>query len=111
MRARASLVSPLTRRMTKHIFISYVREDSSEVDKICDTLNAAGVQVWRDKNDIAPGMGWEDAIRQAIDQGSYFMACFSKAYWAKREAYMNTELGYAIERLSRFRDDQAWFIP
>lgn len=97
--------------MATHIFISYVHEDAQQIDRICETLKAANVDVWRDKERIAPGMRWQDSIRQAISQGAFFMACFSKQYWKRRETVMNTELGIAINELGKRRRDQTWFIP
>jgi hypothetical protein len=94
-----------------HVFVSYVRDDATHVDRICETLWAAGVDVWLDRDRIAPGMRWQDAIRHAVRQGAFFMACFSKQYWNRPKTFMNTELGFAIGELSKMRHDQSWFIP
>jgi hypothetical protein len=97
--------------MATHLFISYVREDAAHVDRICETLKAANVDVWLDRERIAPGMRWQDSIRHAISQGAFFMACFSKQYWNRPKTVMNTELGIAIGELGERRNDQTWFIP
>jgi len=97
--------------MATHVFISYVHEDAAHVDRICETLKAANVDVWLDRERIAPGMRWQDAIRHAISQGAFFMACFSKQYWDRPKTMMNTELGIAIGELGERRNDQTWFIP
>jgi TIR domain len=93
------------------VFISYVREDEAQVERLRDCLRAANVDVWLDKDRILPGMRWEDAIRQAISQGAFFIACFSRQYWDKQSTVMNSELNLAIEELRRRRRDQTWFIP
>jgi hypothetical protein len=36
-------------------FISYVREDAASVDWIQRTLEARGIRVWRDTQDLWPG--------------------------------------------------------
>jgi hypothetical protein len=36
--------------------------------------------LWLDKTDIKPGYRWKDAIREAISEGDFFIACFSEAY-------------------------------
>ena len=51
-----------------HVFISYVREDSSEVDQLQQVLEAAGIRVWRDTADLWPGEDWRAKIRQAIQE-------------------------------------------
>jgi hypothetical protein len=50
----------------KHVFVSYVREDNTEVDRLCDVLEAAKVPYWRDRNSLGPGDAWKAKIRDAI---------------------------------------------
>lgn len=33
----------------QHVFISYVKENKEEVDRLCKDLTAHGIRVWRDK--------------------------------------------------------------
>lgn len=95
----------------KHVFISYVREDSEAVDRLCKDLTAVGVKVWLDRNDITPGVRWRQAIRRAIQDGAFFIACFSKEYNERSTTYMNEELTLAIDELRQRSSDRAWFIP
>ncbi len=94
-----------------HVFISYVREDSSRVDRLCGGLKDGGVKIWIDRRDILPGARWKSAIRAAIAQGDYFVACFSPAYLKRNSTYMNEELTIAIETLRQKPTDRPWFIP
>ena len=64
----------------QHVFISYVSENIETVDKLCETLKSHGIKVWLDRNDIDPGSRWKQAIRKAIREGAFFIACFSKEY-------------------------------
>ena len=93
------------------VFISYVRENSEIVDRFCQELRVHGIQVWLDRNDIGPGSRWKRAIRQAIQEGAFFIACFSREYNERDGPYMNEELTIAIEELRQRPIDQAWFIP
>ena len=61
---------------TRHVFISYVRENQDQVDRLCEELKHQGVNVWLDRNNINPGILWEDTNRKAIRDGSFFIACF-----------------------------------
>ena len=101
----------MTDQIKDHAFISYVRENQEEIDRLCHELNSNGVKVWLDRNEIKPGARWKDAIREAINAGSFFIACFSQEYLSKNETHMNEEINLAIERLRKIRPDREWFIP
>lgn len=94
-----------------HAFISYVREDSALVDKLSQALRENGVTVWLDRNDIRPGQDWPNAIRDAIEKGAFFIACFSHNYLEKKKTHMNEELILAVETLRKMQTNQVWFIP
>ena len=95
----------------RYVFVSYVREDYEIVDHLCDVLLAFDIQVWLDKNQLKPGHRWADEIRRAIQDGAFFIACFSRAYNERLRTYMNEELTLAIEELRLRPTSQAWFIP
>lgn len=94
-----------------HVFISYVREDSESVRELARSLKSAGIKIWLDREELDPGVRWQDCIRRAIREGSFFIACFSRAYEARNKTYMNEELTLAIEELRKRTTDQTWFIP
>ena len=74
------------------VFISYVKENNSEVDRIHQELESHDIKVWRDLQDINPGERWKRKIRNAIREGAFFIACFSKEYNKRDKTYMNEEL-------------------
>ena len=94
-----------------HVFISYVREDLERINQLCNDLNKYGVKVWLNRNDITPGIRWKQAIRRAIQEGAFFIACYSKAYNSRYKTYMNEELTLAIDELRIRPRDRVWFIP
>lgn len=94
-----------------HVFISYVREDLPAVDKLCKVLASRGIEIWLDRKSIDPGVRWKQAIRRAIREGSFFIACFSDHYMTRSVTYMDEELTLAIEILRQHKTDVAWFIP
>ena len=95
-----------------HAFISYVREDSRQVDQLQQTLEAAGVPVWRDTADLWPGADWRAKIRRAItDNALVFIACFSQASISRRKSYQNEEFALAIEEMRLRPPDDPWLIP
>lgn len=95
----------------KHVFLSYVREDSSKIEPIRLFLEAHGVKVWTDKKSLKSGFRWKYAIEHAIRDGAFFLACFSAIYQRKGSTYMNEELIVAIEQLRLMPYNRAWFIP
>lgn len=101
----------LVRGPVPHVFISYVREDSADVDKLAEQLRHAGVHVWLDRTDLNVGDRWKDSIRTAIRKGEYFIACFSPAYASRERTYMNEELLVAIDELRLRPRERSWFLP
>ena len=91
------------------VFIAYVKEDFELVSKLVEDLEANGIEVFWDEN-IKPGQFWEDEIKKGINEGNFFIACFSKEYHEKKESYMNTELSIAIDRILKI-SRSVWFIP
>jgi hypothetical protein len=103
-------VSP--RVQAGHAFISYVREDSGEVEVLQRMLEAAGVPVWRDTANLWPGEDWRAKIRDAITQDALvFIACFSKQSAARKKNYQYEELLLAIDQFRLRRPDDVWLIP
>lgn len=95
----------------KHVFISYVRENLKQVDRLCQDLERNGVNVWLDRKSIKPGARWKDAICEAIRHGDFFIACFSNDYTSKGRTHMNEELVLATEELRKYPPGREWFIP
>lgn len=94
-----------------HVFISYVRENKKLVDNLCEDLCKNGIEVWMDRDQIQLGQRWQDAIRQAIKEGAFFIACISKESQRKDSTYMNEEIILAIEELRKRPTNKIWFIP
>ena len=100
-----------TRKESKDVFISYLHEDSEAVQKLHRCLADRGIAAWLDRNDIQPGARWKRVIRQAIEDGAYFVGCFSRSYMERGSSYMNEELMIAIDRIRKMPLDRRWFIP
>ena len=95
-----------------HVFVSYVQEDSAEVDQLCQILGAAGIPTWRDTANLWPGEDWRVKIRQEITANALvFLACFSRRSLNKAKSFHNEELTLAVEELRLRQPDQPWLIP
>lgn len=95
-----------------HAFVSYVREDSLEVDRLQSVLESAGIRVWRDTAELWPGEVWQDRIREAITGDALvFIACFSRSSLARERSYQREELNLAIDEFRLRRSGIPWLIP
>ncbi len=95
-----------------HAFLSYVREDSVQVDRLQRVLQEAGIPVWRDRSHLWPGQDWRAKIREAItDDALVFIACFSANSLARVKTYQNEELVLAVEQLRLRQPEQPWLLP
>jgi HEAT repeat protein len=92
-------------------FMSYVGDNRTTVIRLAQALRAFDVDVWLDRDSLPAGVRWRAAIRQAIERGDFFLACFSREYQERSRSYMNEELVLAIDELRRRTTTRAWFIP
>ena len=96
----------------RHVFISYVREDSRQAEMLHRVLEEAGIAVWRDLRDVWPGQDWRAEITKTITgQALVFLACFSSASARRVVSYQNEELTLAIDQLRLRRPNDPWLIP
>jgi len=68
-----------TAEMISRIFASYSRQDLPVVRACKAAYRALGIQLFIDKEEILPGMPWEDVIRQSIANNDLFQLFWSKA--------------------------------
>lgn len=94
-----------------HVFISYITEDSEQVDELQGALEAAGFIVWRDKQRLWPGDDWQQEIRNAIRGGSFvFLACFSSNLAEREKSYQFEELTLAAEEFRTRPPGASWLM-
>jgi hypothetical protein len=96
----------------KHVFVSYVHEDSDRVDELCSILEASRIPYWRDRSSLGPGDAWKAKIREAIRGGALvFLACFSDNSRARGTSHMNEEITLAVEEYRKMPPGRTWLIP
>jgi hypothetical protein len=102
-------------RSTAHsaVFVSYVREDETPVNRLRRHLRQAELDV-RTDIDLRPGQRWERELEQLITQlAGIFVLCLS-ANVEKRVAertYVLKELSYAARTMGTLGANRPWFIP
>lgn len=94
-----------------HVFISYITEDSEQIDELQGALEAADFIVWRDKDKLWPGDDWQHEIRKAIRTGSFvFLACFSSHLAGREKSYQFEELTLAAEEYRSRPPGAPWLM-
>ncbi|MBC8098208.1 MAG: toll/interleukin-1 receptor domain-containing protein, partial [Armatimonadetes bacterium] len=77
-----------------HLFLSYSTLDHGIMHNVTKTLNAAGLQVWVDKQYLTPGdPSWRRAIQDAIERSRCVVVILSPD--AKQSKWVEAELDYA----------------
>jgi TIR domain/HEAT repeats len=92
-------------------FVSYISEDLATVQHLFDDLISYGANLWLDRNELAPGTRWKESIREAVQTGASFLACFSSSFVEKERTHMREELNLAIEEIRLRPADRSWFVP
>jgi len=92
------------------IFISYASADLEKVRQLYQDLKEAGFQPWLDREDLLPGQDWKYAIRQAIRESSFFLACLSNNSVEKR-GFVQTELKIGLDIFKEFPGGKIFLIP
>jgi hypothetical protein len=57
------------------VFLSYASQDAEPVQRICETLRAAGIEVFLDQSELRGGDVWDQNIRREMgDTSAVFYA-------------------------------------
>jgi len=97
--------------MSQAIFLSYASQDADAARRICDTLRAAGLEVWFDQSELRGGDAWDASIRKQIKECALFVPMISSSTNARAEGYFRLEWKLAVDRSHLMADDQPFFLP
>ena len=75
------------------VFLSYAHKDNHYRKQVQKALEKRGLSVWVDDRGIAPGVSWQEAVQDAIDDACVVVVILSPD--AKESRYVNRELNYA----------------
>jgi len=85
-------------KASRAVFLSYASDDAAAALRICESLRAAGIEVWFDQSELRGGDAWDAAIRRQIKRCSLFMAVISASAHARVEGYFRLEWKLAVDR-------------
>lgn len=101
----------MSEQQQRHVFLSYMHEDTKAVDELQRALEAAGLAVWRDVDQLFPGQDWQQKIREAIQRNTLaFVACFSSAWKARETSHQFVELTIAMEEYRKRPPGAEWLF-
>jgi hypothetical protein len=80
-------LSPLASSGTFDVFFSHRRKDLDRAAPLLDALQAAGVSVWRDENELEDFAPITPAIRQALASSKALIAFYSASYPESRPCF------------------------
>lgn len=92
------------------VFVAYAKEDGETADRLYQMLEGAGFAPWMDRYKLLPGQRWRQALRRAVDDSDYFVACFSSRSVNKRGGFQQ-ELREALQCALEIPLGQTYLIP
>lgn len=93
------------------VFLSYASQDAEAAKRICDTLRAAGVEVWFDQSELTGGDAWDAKIRGQISSCGLFVPVISVNTQARLEGYFRIEWKLAAQRTHAMAEAKAFLLP
>ncbi len=73
------------RSSNQAVFISYASEDATAALRICESLRAAGIEVWFDQSELRGGDAWDRQIKKQVHECALFIAVVSTHSNARTE--------------------------
>jgi TolB-like protein/Flp pilus assembly protein TadD len=102
---------PEQSKATGAVFISYASQDTDAAVRICEALQAFGVDVWLDKSALMGGDAWDAQIKKRIHDCALFMPVISAHTNSRAEGYFRGEWNLATRRLLNMAQDAPFIVP
>src|SRR5688572_26966710 len=96
---------------SKAVFLSYASQDAEAARRICDSLRAAGVEVWFDQSELRGGDAWDQKIRRQIKDCALFIPIVSSNTQARSEGYFRLEWKLADDRTHLMARGRPFLLP
>jgi len=93
-------------------FVSYASQDRDKIEALAEQLEARGVNIWQDKQDLRAGQKWARALENVIQsQVHYVIVVQTPTMIGRDEGIFYKEIDIARSRQSEMRDDITFLIP
>jgi len=93
------------------IFLSYASEDRPAVDALRQQLEAAGVDVWFDRQALQAGDDYEAKIKRNIENASLFVPILSRNTLTELRRFFRIEWDHAEKVAVQVPANQRYIIP
>ncbi|MCR9246283.1 MAG: toll/interleukin-1 receptor domain-containing protein [bacterium] len=93
------------------IFLSYASEDRNATTKIRDALEAAGLDVWFDRDDLPPGSKFKPEIKYNIERCALFLPVLSNTLTIGDRRFVRREWKIAAEVAMDAPDSAKFIMP
>jgi hypothetical protein len=94
------------------VFLCHSHQDRDRVASLAKQLQALGIAIWLDRQNLRGGDNWERQIPQVIrKQVDYVVILQSTAMLDKAESYFYKEINEALERQKGFAEGFRFVIP
>jgi TolB-like protein/Tfp pilus assembly protein PilF len=97
--------------LSNAVFLSYASQDADAAVRICDSLRAAGIEVWLDQSELRGGETWDASIRKQIKACALFLPVISASTSARSEGYFRLEWKLAVDRSHLMAAERAFILP
>ena len=101
----------MTEPSSHAVFLSYASQDQEAAKRICETLRAAGIEVWFDQSELRGGDAWDQSIRKQIKSCALFVPVISKHTHERAEGYFRLEWKLAVDRSHLMAADKTFLVP
>ena len=93
------------------VFLSYASEDRKSVEAIKSQLEAAGVDVWFDRQELRPGDAFEERILRNIDRCSLFVPVISRHCLGPQRRFFRLEWNHALRVAAQVPPQMQFIVP
>jgi len=95
------------------VFISYSRQDIDAARRLARSLDASGIDVWFDEQELKPGDAWERRILRGIETSALFVPLISQATQRedRRRAFFWREWNLADELARGMAPGESFILP
>ena len=93
------------------VFLSYASQDAQAAQRICEALQAAGIEVWFDQSELRGGDAWDTSIRKQIKTCALFLPVISHTTHDRDEGYFRLEWKLAVDRSHLMASDRPFLLP
>jgi TIR domain len=92
------------------VFLSHASEDKPKVREIKQALLSHKVEPWLDSDELKPGVPWNDAIWEAMENSDIILLCFSRTS-VNKKGFVQRELRMALDLANEQPLDTIFLIP